>query len=43
MHAHAYVSIRMAENIGGLNMASLPPKWKINIGFKYFKFGGMEV
>ena len=43
MHAHAYVCIHMAENIGGPNMASLPPKGMINIGFKYFKFGGMEV
>ena len=43
MHAHAYVCICTAENIGGPNMASLPPKGKINIGLKYFKFGGMEV
>ena len=43
MHAHAYVCIRTAENIGGPNIASLPPKEKINNSLKYFTFGGMEV
>ena len=44
VHACACICLHTyGKNIGGLNMASLPPKGKINIGFKYFKFGGMEV